>query len=169
MAMDQTEIEFQRRCSDLVSREVILCMSSIVSTLATGYTDAIDMHKRDLGALCEQALDLVAPVEDCEEAARDTGWRQVMTESGVLWMNDSDSDIFDDVVNLCEDKNIETYPREVYEHWAVTQWFGEKLEKAGEKVDFDFAGLVVWARQTTGQAISIDGVIERIRRELDAC
>ena len=32
-------------------------------------------------------------------------------------------------------------------------------------MDTDFAGLNVWARTTTGQAISIDAVIEAIAKE----
>ena len=37
-----------------------------------------------------------------------------------------------------------------------------QLSEAGEKVDTDFAGLTVWARTCTGQAICIDSVIEAI-------
>ena len=54
---------------------------------------------------------------------------------------------------------------EVFEHWAVSTWLAEKLEAKGEKVDRDFAGLNVWARTTTGQAIALDSVIEAIVSE----
>jgi len=37
-----------------------------------------------------------------------------------------------------------------------------------EKVDKDFAGLCIWARTTTGQAIYADGVVERIYAEMMA-
>lgn len=63
---------------------------------------------------------------------------------------------------LCEYDGLEPYDREVFEHWAVTTWFAEKLIEAGEKVDADFGALNVWARTTTGQGIASDGVVERI-------
>jgi hypothetical protein len=54
----------------------------------------------------------------------------------------------------------------VFEHWAVSEWLAGKLEEQGERVDRDFAGLCVWARTTSGQSISMDGVIERIAAEM---
>lgn len=53
---------------------------------------------------------------------------------------------------------------EVYEHWVVTDWLKRKLEARGEIVG-EFAGLTIWGRCTTGQAICMDGVIERIAVE----
>lgn len=53
-----------------------------------------------------------------------------------------------------------------YAHWAVSTWLAEKLQAQGERVDTDFAGLNIWARTTTGQAISMDGCIKRIYAEM---
>lgn len=38
-----------------------------------------------------------------------------------------------------------------------------------EKVDTDFAGLCIWARTTTGQAIWMDPVIRKIFNEAEPC
>lgn len=56
-------------------------------------------------------------------------------------------------------------PVEIYEHWAVDPWFGRKLAAHGELVTNVF-GVTVWGRQTTGQAIWLDGVIGEIYNEL---
>lgn len=52
--------------------------------------------------------------------------------------------------------------QEVLSHWIVSHWLAENLEKAGETVDRDFAGLAIWGRKTTGQRIECDDVIRDI-------
>lgn len=159
----------QQAASDLVQREVLCCMSSMVSTLAANY--GLDSNSKELEGLVEQASELCAPVLDYEEAAAQEGWKvdagmfvhhnlHTVAEASPL-----DSDGWE---MLCREQGLEAYECEVYEHWAVSTWLAEKLQAAGERVDTDFAGLNVWARTTTGQAISIDAVIERITREMHA-
>jgi hypothetical protein len=54
--------------------------------------------------------------------------------------------------------------QEIFEWWFVTQWLYERLRKAGEPViDSDYGYL--WGRTCTGQAISLDGIIQRIYAE----
>jgi len=180
----------QTRAARLVQNEVHLCLSSIVSTLA-GYTPRMgayddarhDRDNRDMMDLTAQAQELCYPLEDWEEAAREAGW--IVSDSGQQFINEKTVDddglcdhfvagfskgnpSADDWRELCEVRDIEPYQREVFEHWAVSPWLADKLLERGEKVDKDFAGLNVWARTTTGQAISSDHVIEEITRELHA-
>lgn len=165
----------QQAASDLVAREVLCCMSSMVSTLCSGEVAS----GRDLSGLCEQAADLRALVLDYEGAAREAGWEHG-GDNGGFWFNGREFDSWkaaassDDAATyatpgeVCDFEGIEPHELEVFEHWAVSTWLAEKLKTAGERVDTDFAGLNVWARTTTGQAISIDAVIERIIREIHA-
>lgn len=53
------------------------------------------------------------------------------------------------------------YMSEVFEFYAVAEWFGRQLAQAGEKVT-DFMGWSVWSRTTTGQAIYLDEVVQNI-------
>jgi hypothetical protein len=69
---------------------------------------------------------------------------------------------------LCDEQGIEPYEWEIFEHWSVSQWLADKLIEQGERVDTDFAGMCVWGRTTTGQAISMDSVIRRIVEKLYA-
>lgn len=56
---------------------------------------------------------------------------------------------------------------EIYEHWVVDRYFAcNELEPRGHVV-FEFCGMTIWGRPTTGQAILLDGVIRDIVRELD--
>ena len=151
-----------RTIEQMIQSEVLCCMSSLVATLANAdYSHGAD----DAGALFDQAQELCYGVPEFEEAARDAGWTPA-TEGGFenTDTHETEGDT-DDWQALCEAWNIDPFYTEIYEHWAGTDWFADKLEAAGEKVDKDFAGLCIWARTTTGQAISTDGVIQRIYAE----
>lgn len=181
-----TTESLQTRAAQLVNREVKYCVSSLVSTLAAGWAsagfqeDVRDDGTKEAMLLMERAYDLASPIPDYEEAAAQAGWTQ--TPEGWWWREpheDEPADFFflgsgpfvrseaPGAETLCEDEGIEPHEREVYEHWCVSNWLADKLEARGEKVDRDFAGLTVWARTTTGQAIAADSVIEEIVKELD--
>jgi len=153
----------------MVQQEICCCLSSLISTLAGG-----DAHPgTDLSALCDQALELASPVPDYEEAAIQDGWKHVGTESDRCMVFSKGTSITGkDTIRastwgeLCDLQGLEPIDSEVYEHWAVSGWLAEKLLAHGEKVDTDFAAMNVWARQTTGQMISADGVIARIYADM---
>lgn len=187
MATNQ-EVEtavLQRQAARLVEREVYCCMSSLVATLVGGVHDASGATNmgRPLSDLCEQAAELASPVLDYEGAAREAGWKVTRLEDGAgeteteyfTWRGEdakkpdaetgttpSETEAWQ---MACKNDGLDPHENEVFEHWAVSSWLADKLEAKGERVDRDFAGLIVWARTTTGQAISIDHVIETIVRE----
>lgn len=65
--------------------------------------------------------------------------------------------------DFCNEFDVDyyDYPREVYEYWLVSDWMGRHLKDRGYLV-VDWMGLTIWGRQTTGQAILLDGVIRDI-------
>lgn len=178
--MTTNQDEIARR---IVDREVRLCLSSLVSTLAEGYgrfeaayysAKGGPLRDSGLGEVFEQAFELAAPIPDYEEAAREAGWAPHPTVTGA-WSREAEKSPcgrYIDVLGAasaqeaCEEDGIEPYDREVFEHWAVSSWLADKLEAKGEKVDRDFAGMIVWARTTTGQAIYCDSVLQDIARDL---
>lgn len=153
-----------RTIDQMITSEVLCCMSSLVATLANTYGSASAILNPDGSDLAEQAFELAAPIDDWEEAAVQAGWT---FKDGFVGRDDGTEDaaVVDSWQEACELDNIEPYAREVYEHWAVTDWFADKLEAAGEKVDRDFANLIIWARTTCGQALKADDVIQRIYAE----
>ena len=54
---------------------------------------------------------------------------------------------------------------EVYEHWIVSQWAGERLKERGQPVEW-VCGLCIWGRGTTGQGLAMDGVWRDIAAEM---
>ena len=73
----------------------------------------------------------------------------------------------DELSELIGQEDYEGNMQEVYEYYAVTPWLAEKLKAQGELVT-EFFNLVIWGRQTTGQLIYMDAVIDDITRELFA-
>ena len=55
---------------------------------------------------------------------------------------------------------------EVYEHWIVTSsWAAEDLRAYGQIV-FEFGGMTIFGRCTTGQSLLLDGFVRRLMRDL---
>lgn len=132
----------------LVRNEIYANLSALVEAMAL---------KGD-----EEAMELMCSVPDYESAAIDEGWEFIDD----TWRYDGFVDEYEDAHELCEYQGIDPHEREVFEHWSVSSWLASELEKRGEKVARDWYGHYVWARTTTGQAISIDGVIEDIVRAM---
>lgn len=173
----------QEAVGRFVQNEVSANVSGIVSTLAAGCDKVQDTQAgRELAALCEQAFELACPLPDYESAAIEEGWNCGPGVGGeqVIWHN-SRRNVNDAMFPVtpgkptystweecCDGEDIESYDREVYEHWIISQYLANKLDAHGEKVDRDFAGLIIWARTTTGQAVLLDRVICDIFDELHA-
>lgn len=162
-----------RTIDQMVQQEILCCMSHIVSVLAQGegYIASPRGLQRSEPAtafkeLAQQAAELCYPIPDYEEAAIQESWTgPYKDEFGATYFQcgaDAMKWACADWEALCRDHDIEPYDREVFEHWAVTDWFADRLIKQGEKVDKDFGNLCIWARTTTGQGIASDGVVERI-------
>lgn len=151
----------EQRAERLVRQEVLCCMSHIVATLAEN--GGVGKVRGALDELSDQAFELAAPVDDWEEAAIQQGAKFSDIRG---WFVGSIPQTFETTKDLCEAISIEPYQREVFEHWAITEWLADKLIEHGEKVDKDFGNLCIWARTTTGQMISMDSVIQQIAEEL---
>ena len=79
-----------------------------------------------------------------------------------------DADDTDEYEYVCEDCgfrfNEPDYP-EILEYWFVDDWLANELARRGEQI-FEVQGhYPVWGRQTSGQSIALDGVIQDIAKE----
>lgn len=99
--------------------------------------------------------------DEAIEAARNSVIDKIREKVKALITNDSECR------DVADYFNIDPETLEVCEHWVVDRYFAKReLEPRGHVV-FDFGGMTIWGRQTTGQSISLDGVIRNIVRELD--
>jgi hypothetical protein len=68
---------------------------------------------------------------------------------------------FDEKEQLAYSLGFQPQPHEIFEWWAVTGWLAEQLQQIGQPVlDNDFGHW--WGRTCTGQAIILDGVMQKI-------
>lgn len=70
-----------------------------------------------------------------------------------------ETDMTESALDEARDQLIDEF--EIYEYWAVSDWLADELKSQGEPVA-TFGLTNVWGRGTSGQAIALDGVIERI-------
>lgn len=84
---------------------------------------------------------------------------QIRTKVKALITNDSEYTEIGRHFNLDPDYN------EVYEHWIVnSSWAADDLRAYGQIV-FEFGGLTIFGRCTTGQSMSLDGWTRRLMRD----
>ena len=170
MPIDKTKVIHmttnQITIQDLVSREVIYCVSSLIYTL------------NQEGKLDEEYWHLLESVDwDDAEAAINQNNCLVQEEEDSWGVYDKDLEEYiiapahdtkqEAIEEYFSDRNwdLHEYNREVYEHWLVSSWLAEKLKEQGETVE-EFYSLTVWGRTTYGQAIHGDWVIQEIYNDL---
>ncbi|MEM8719007.1 MAG: hypothetical protein AAGE84_06815 [Cyanobacteria bacterium P01_G01_bin.39] len=165
--MTTTSISIQ----DLVQREVIYCVSSLVHTL----TQENKLDEELAISLWEGPISF----DNAEYAINQDG--SYLDQKDNLWglydNDDADNPIVDYEYESKEELikwyfedmgwDLNDYRSEVFEHWIVTSWLGKKLQEHDETVVEDVLGIAyIWCRTTTGQAIHCDCVIQQIYNEL---
>lgn len=148
MKQEYNSIANQDVKEQLVRREVIYCVSSLMWELKSNLIEGWE----------EEIYDAFQSDPDYEEAAAQLGWES----SQYGFSNEDEISEADDWDELCEERDIEPYCSEIYEHWIVTDFLARKLEEQGEKILWDFMGLTIWGRTCSGQAILLDYSIGRI-------
>jgi hypothetical protein len=180
-------IENQRICSQLVEREVLHCVSSMVSHFSQN-VDAccVDVDYDDVLSMCigqdyEEPADehirgmdrddLLQWLEDNAAFPLVPNAKNQPSLDDVEWTDDQLRQMVRDEVDgewedFCNDQSVEPYDVEAYEHWAVSTYLFNRLQERGEIVGelFDFH---IWGRACTGQSISMDGVIASIAAEME--
>ena len=68
---------------------------------------------------------------------------------------------FDEKEFLAGGLGFDPQPQEIYEWWAVTEWLADKLIEFGQPVLKNDYGQW-WGRTCTGQAIILDGTLQKI-------
>ena len=151
---------------EFVQREILVCVSSLIYTLNTE------------GKLDEEYWNLLESIDWDEAQSAIEENNCVLKHEDNLWgVYDEEAEYYTidpkhDTKHQASEEyfndvgwDLHEYNREVYEHWLVTSYLGEKLKNKGETVE-DFYGLTVWGRTTTGMAIAYDCVIKEIYKDL---
>ena len=66
--------------------------------------------------------------------------------------------------NLISLEYLDPFTDEILEWWLIDSWLAERLQQEGEVVIEEY-GCYWWGRSTSGQAICLDSVIQKIAEE----
>ena len=190
------ETLFQRACGLWVERNIGQCVSSLMYDVGRNleecsrifdfdYDEAMGWFQReDYEAVVDSFID-DADLHDLETIADMVGdWSDVLGEACVGYTEEGDlvptQEQFEEIrtkvkaliTNDSEYKeigrhfNLDPDYCEVYEHYVVnSSWAADDLRAYGQIV-FEFGGLTIFGRCTTGQSMSLDGWTRRLMRDL---
>ena len=161
---------------DLVQREVLLCVSTLIDELREkeGCLDEdilYDLYKGpiDYGA-AKYELELKRDSVFKHYCDKDDRYYFGVRSEHLVWRidpihNDEETAIYE-WFEVYHGGDLEDYRQEVYEHYVITIWLADKLEAQGETVVRDVFGLTIYCRPCTGQALHCDWVIQEIYQEM---
>ena len=169
----------------LVQREIYACQTCLISDILSNYELGESLgitweeienlyHKpeeQDILYKLENLTGLTDPeevreaIDRIEEFWEDNShllgrkdpvnkWSSPLSDGALKWAHNKSE--AEELLERLED--LEEQPQEIYEWWLVSNWFAEKLSQWGEPTLTDGQS-IWWGRTTTGQAISLDGVI----------
>lgn len=153
-----TESELQEKTGRFVANQVLYNLSHWVDFAINEAS-----HSR-VSDRCPIDVEDIPYVQTCEEC-KGTGF-ELCSEGECdnpdceCSLEGDDWSVTDKICNECNDGETKI---EIFEWWAVSRGLAQALADKGEVV---LAG-EVWGRQTTGQAISIDWVIEDIVTDIN--
>lgn len=129
----------EREIESFVGRVIMACQTGLIEELLNKHVFSVD----DIYNLYPEFDALLLYPTRCVNCYKDVVCRD--SETGVC--------------ESCFEAN--QMPKEIDEWWLVSPWFGKKLLLEKEPVIDNGYG-VWWGRTTTGQAISLDHIIEKI-------
>ena len=151
---------------ELIQREVIYCVSSLVHTL----TQQNKLDEEIAISLWQGAIDYEAAEFEIVQAGgklqQEDGYWGLDGKHLCCYLVDPVHNHKEDAIDDYFDHDLESFRSEVFEHWLVSSGLADRLTEQGETVVKNFMGLTIWFRCTTGQAIQCDGVIQKIYNDL---
>lgn len=117
----------------------------------------------EVTAALNKVVDLMENDEEGDDGTDFPGLSSPQLREMLLAHLDSSDSVWEE---FCNEHDLEPEDEEIYEHWVVTHWLADKLAAHGEVTNRSICGLTIWGRGTTGQAITMDHVIQQIYTEL---
>ena len=163
---------FQQEVGRFVRNEVYYNVSSLVAEMSLNIEYQDELIELMISRDYENAvIDYFSAASSGEKIAllQESGIDAPEIQAGSLvdavnaLLQDDETTDFEEIANSFQ---IEPYDNEIFEHWIVSDFLAKRLEAYGELVNYDFYGLTIWGRSTTGQSISMDSVIQKIKIDL---
>ena len=159
-------IRREERARMYLERDVLGCESSLISDLMKLEYSVPNLNRNhtlyDLasGFGQDEMRNLYADPSDwdvdrCREYASDNGVELPPSD------NDMDADEYLEALRDACREHAQDHPAEVYEWWRVSGWLCRQLHAIGE-VTIDNGYGHWWGRQCSGQAIKMDGTLQKV-------
>ncbi len=120
------------------------------------------------GGSYEEKTELIEEYQEKVDSLSDiiSEWNE--TEDSILLKNAENLyDLWEKLTDeITELEQLEDEPAEIFEWYAVTNWFAEKLRAQGQCI-LEYGCHSYWGRCTTGQAVLLDFVITMIAYDLE--
>lgn len=164
----------QETVERIVSREILHCASQLIQELSSHdeYMEDICEFslKYDYESACWEELvsckwSVLSGYLDDEGIEHDEEKLEHDYEYRKQMISELDEDI-SDYSEWCDSQLIECDATEALEFWIVSDWLATKLQEQDELIG-EITGFNIWGRTCSGQAISMDYVIENIARKLN--
>ena len=173
----------QEACDKWVYRNIGTCVSSLMYDVGQNLEACSEIFDFDFDEAMgwfvrddwEEPVNYFidnADLDDLESIADSTSgsWAGVLAEcegGGIDTLREKVKELVTDHEEVAREHGLDPVQDEVYEHWTIPEgWTARDLREQGEVV-FDFGGMRIWGRMATGQAISMDGTIQRTVKDLD--
>jgi len=167
-----TETKRQELGGRLVQHEIMCNASTIVSNMSRHEPDEwIELFGHyDYEEAARYHIESIMTNDDIGEYLDDKGIKEEFDkkEDYVTWKNQLLASLKydEDYQEFCDDQGVEPDFDDVLEHWIVSDWLARKIEAYGGTVEHDFHGLTIWGRYTSGQAIALDYMIQKIAYDI---
>lgn len=178
------ESSFQRVCDAYARRHIGPCVSSLMYDVGRNLEECSHIFDFDYDEAIGwfQVPDYETAVDYFIDSAEFCELEWIGEEFGTLVMPHFEGDVTDKqleevrayVKTIISDnaeeisKHFDLEPNydEIYEYWNIdSNWFADQLKEYGQVV-FEFGGLTIFGRCTTGQSLSLDGFLRRMVRDL---
>lgn len=177
-----TEKEINDKARDIVSRDIYCNVGTLIEPLLSleysGCSLGVDIpftsadienyypnHDDEIEELEDKLQELNDELDDAENVVNDMDEDSAEYESAVKHSADIEAAISDIEDKITDLRRESEEPQEIFEWWAVSDWFAYKMRQEKEPI-LDAGSCLVWGRGCTGQAIYMDGLIQRMAKEL---
>ena len=159
--------DYQRAVDQFVGKHVHQCASTLVSELQSV---SLGVYEDDMADILYKSDWLEPALQHCDQLDREECTSELEAVDITVYEHETLGTLRDavecslndatiDPQEFCDTYHLDPEDIEAYEHWVVSRDLSYWLEERGEMVTRDLFGMTIWGRCTTGQSISIDGVI----------
>ena len=157
------EIRTELRAQRIQDQDILKRDSSLVSDMLSAAHDLPDRLSDEWQL---ESVTNLYPDPSEWDAAQCLAWLdEHISASDIEWHYRDDPEYWASALQALVEDHAE--PAEIYEWWAVNDWLAEKLEEIGEPVLSNSYGHW-WGRTCTGQAMIMDGTLQRVAAAIEA-